>query len=240
MPNELISIVIPVYNGERHLKETLQSIVDQNYESLEVIAVDDASTDNSLDVLDQHPLPVKILKRAQNGGPPTARNQGIKEAKGEFVILLDQDDLLAEGMIQAAMTEFELDPSLEMVLGRVKLFGEKADQVKADKLNEPSTGANLGAALIRREVFEKIGLQDEMYIYAHDIDWLNKAKENGTKIKSIDREALFFRLHKNNIDKYQYDNIPNLGLLSTIRGSLQRRRAAGKMNLKKLSDYGES
>ena len=98
--NDLISIVVPVYNAAPYLKETIRTIEEQTYPNWEVIFVDDASTDNSLQILQQYKESIKenkkrieILSLPKNQGPAAARNAGVQAAKGRYLVFQDADDI---------------------------------------------------------------------------------------------------------------------------------------------------
>ena len=91
MADPLISVIIPVYNAEQYLPETLDSVFTQTYTNIEVITVDDGSTDKSAEIIKRYPA-VKYI-RQKNGGVSNARNSGIKASSGDYIAFLDQDDL---------------------------------------------------------------------------------------------------------------------------------------------------
>jgi glycosyltransferase involved in cell wall biosynthesis len=94
MTAPLVSFVIPSYNGEHFLGETLRSIEAQTLTDWEAIVVDDGSSDNTRAMVRGWPDPrVRLVERAQNGGPVVARNAGVAEARGRYIAGLDQDDL---------------------------------------------------------------------------------------------------------------------------------------------------
>ena len=94
----MISIIIPIYNTEKYLEEWLQSIISQTYQKFEVICVNDASTDNSLKILEKYAQSdsrIKIINHKKNKGVATARNTGIKNTKSEYITFIDSDDKVA-------------------------------------------------------------------------------------------------------------------------------------------------
>lgn len=103
MENKLVSVIIPVYNAQNYLKKCLNSIFNQSYKKIEVICINDGSSDGSLDILDEY---IKIyeekmiVKTIENSGQANARNIGINIAKGEFVMFVDSDDYIDEFMIE--------------------------------------------------------------------------------------------------------------------------------------------
>jgi len=92
----LVSVVMPVYNAERFLRQAIDSVLNQTYQNIELIAVDDCSKDNSLQILTEYQendSRVRVIKQKQNQGVAHARNRGVQLAKGEFIALLDSDDV---------------------------------------------------------------------------------------------------------------------------------------------------
>ena len=90
-----ISIIIPVYNTEKYLKKCLDSIINQTLKSLEIICIDDCSTDNSLNILKEYQLKdkrIKIIEQKENKGQGVARNLGLNIAEGEYIGFIDSDD----------------------------------------------------------------------------------------------------------------------------------------------------
>lgn len=127
-----VSVVIPVYNAGEHLEECLRSIADQSlgFEHLEIVAVDDASTDGSADLLDtwaaRHPGRVRVVRLAENTGAPGGpRNRGIEEATGEFLFFADPDDRLGTEALERMVGAARRDES-DVVLGRIRGVGRKA------------------------------------------------------------------------------------------------------------------
>ena len=107
-----ISIIIPVYNAEKYLKKCIDSVINQNVESKEIILVNDGSIDNSQEIIDEYvakyPDMIKAIKQ-ENAGQAVARNVGIENASGEFLAFLDSDDYLEENSYQLALNKAECD-----------------------------------------------------------------------------------------------------------------------------------
>jgi len=112
---EKVSIVIPVYNAEKYLVECIESALNQTYKEIEVIAVNDGSTDNSLNILKKYSDKIKIISK-ENGGIATALNAGIKVTKGEWVKWLSADDVL-------------YPDAVEVLLSEAKNFPDKTDTI---------------------------------------------------------------------------------------------------------------
>ena len=102
MENELISVIVPVYNCEKYLGQCVDSILSQTYENIELILVDDGSTDGSPGICDDYrsrDARVKVIHKA-NGGVSSTRNRGIEEASGKYIVFCDSDDWVEEDMIE--------------------------------------------------------------------------------------------------------------------------------------------
>lgn len=103
MNKDLISIVIPVYNAEKYIDETIKSIIDQTYQNWELLLVDDCSKDKSKEIISKYTKidhRIRYYLQEKNGGPALARNRGIAEAKGEFICFLDADDLWVKDKLE--------------------------------------------------------------------------------------------------------------------------------------------
>ena len=129
---DLISVIVPIYNVEDYLDECIESICNQTYDKLEVIMVDDGSTDRSGTIADKW---AKLDKRCsvyhkENGGISSARNEGIRKAKGNYLVFVDSDDLLEKSMIERLHQE-AVKEQVDMVCCGIKRRGAEGDYVKA-------------------------------------------------------------------------------------------------------------
>lgn len=108
MKNKLVSIIVPVFNVEKYLKEALESVVNQTYKNIEIICVNDGSTDNSMQILEEYiakDTRIRILTQ-QNKGLSAARNTGLKEANGEYIYFLDSDDYFDLEVVEKTVNLF--------------------------------------------------------------------------------------------------------------------------------------
>lgn len=101
MPRELISIIMPLYNKEKYIEETMKSIIKQTYTNWELIIIDDKSTDNSAKICNKYlNEKIKLVSMSENSGPALARNKGIELAKGRYIAFVDADDLWKEEKLE--------------------------------------------------------------------------------------------------------------------------------------------
>ena len=116
MSNPLLSVVIPVFNVEKYLPECLDSVLNQKYENIEIIAIDDGSTDNSLNILKKYAKEnsnITVLSQ-ENSGPSVARNKGVKYAKGKYVHFLDADDFILPETY-SSLIKMMMDNELDLI-----------------------------------------------------------------------------------------------------------------------------
>lgn len=122
MNNPLVSVIIATHNREDLLPQAVDSILNQTYQDFEVIIVDDCSSDNSPEVirqLENKDPRIRSIRSEQNIGPGAARNLGINKAKGEFIAIMDDDDLAEPERLKSEISAFELDPEVMLVFSSV-------------------------------------------------------------------------------------------------------------------------
>lgn len=98
--NALVSIIIPVYNVEKYVEECLDSVINQTYKNIEIVVVNDGSTDNSLQLCKKYTDPRIIIIDKSNGGLSDARNEGVKASTGEYIIFIDSDDVVHSDLVE--------------------------------------------------------------------------------------------------------------------------------------------
>lgn len=226
MKQALISVIIPVYNAEKYLAEAMESVLAQEINPIEIIVVDDCSTDGSLKVAEQFGENIKLLKLGENKGPGSARNAGIKIATGKFLSFLDADDIWTNEKLVGQLTFLEEHPGMDMVFGQVEQFisPELPDEHKS-KLRVELTklpGYVAGGMLIRKDTFMKVGLFDEKLELGEFIDWFSKAKDLGLKYHVTDEVVLKRRIHTSNMGVTKREHLKDY--TSLLRAALARKR----------------
>ena len=220
----LVTVVIPVFNGEKFLREAVQSVLTQKYSPLEIIIVDDGSTDGTATVARSLPETVRYLHQT-NKGPAAARNRGIEHAQGSLIAFADADDLWPSDKLELQLPYLIRDPAIEIVMGRIQqvlLSGSVNGQTQGDEFGDPAFSVNLGGAVIRKSVFERVGSFDETMRYSEDVDWFMRAREGGAAIITIDAVSLFYRQHDQNMTRGK--STSELNVLKALKRSLDRRR----------------
>lgn len=226
-PQPLVSVIIPVYNGARFIVEAVQSIVAQEYGSLEIIVVDDGSTDETGEIVARLDWDVRYVFQ-ENAGPGAARNRGIRDASGELVAFLDADDLWATGSLRLLVNRLLEDPELDVVHGYARLFKDGEPNGGMDFLNpEEVFPYYIGAGLYRRQAFERAGLFEEQLRFSEDTEWYRRAAEIGLRIDRLEGITLMVRRHENNMTRGK--TLEDLQMARVFKLMLDRRRAAAQI-----------
>lgn len=202
--NKLISIIMPVKNGEKYIKEALNNIKKQEM-NLEIIVVNDGSTDKTEQIAKEYDC--IVINKEESEGPVKAKNDALKISKGEYILFHDHDDLMRENALKTLYNELENDLSISAIEAKVKDFispDVSSEEAKRTIIKpEAYFGLFTGAILIRKTVFDIIGLFNESVTAGEIIDWQDKMDKNNLKIKKIDFIATDRRIHSSNFGKTQ-------------------------------------
>jgi len=242
MENPLISVIIPVFNGELFIADAIHSVFAQKYEPLEIIVVDDGSTDGTAELVKSIPGNLRYFYQ-ENAGVAKARNKGLEMAKGDLIAFIDADDVWVKNKLEIQRNLIKSNPAAEIVLGCLvqKPFISIEDLYQLDIQKETGIFASqLGCALIKKHVFEMAGGFDEEMKLAEDVDWLNRTREANIHIMVHKEIVQFYRMHGNNITGNK--KLTNLFLLKAYKKSIGRRRIPGTKNITpvpKLNNFEE-
>lgn len=218
----LITVIIPVFNRQLFVRKVVENVFAQNYPALELIIVDDGSTDQTRRIIAGLPYDIRYFHQT-NEGPASARNRGIRDASGEFIALLDSDDLWPENNLWHLLKEFEMDPELEIVRGYAQLFRTTEDgEMEYTGNFKESFPDYIGAGLYRRSVFEKVGLFDPEMRFGEDADWFNRAREKDIRILRTEAITLLVQRHGENMTEGK--NMVELNALKVFKKMIDRKR----------------
>jgi len=199
----LISIIIPVYNGEKYITQAVCSALNQTYEKREIIVVDDGSLDKTPQILEEIEGITVITK--QNGGTGSALNAGIKQAKGNWIKWLSADDVLYTDALERMLTHISTIPAHENCIfytsydiidkdGKfIKHYLEKPHPNPKQRMMKSFYG-NGSTTLIHKKVFKKIGLFKEMP-HSEDYEFWLRAIHKGVRMELIPFYTLQYRMH---------------------------------------------
>ncbi|MBN2432003.1 MAG: glycosyltransferase family 2 protein [Acidobacteria bacterium] len=222
-----VSVIIPVFNGERFIGEALASVRRQTRPPEDILVVDDGSTDGTPGVVAAHQPGIRYVRQA-NQGPHAAQNTGLGLVRRPFVAFLDADDVWPADKLQVQVDRFSHEPSLEIVLGHIQLFrprssGPAGIAPEFEPYLAPFPGHTcFGSALFRRPVFDTVGALNEAMVYGADLDWFLRAREAHLIMRMMDHVCLHYRLHGGNLTRDR--RMRNHYLLKVIQNALTRRR----------------
>lgn len=223
----LISVIVPVYNAARYVREAIDSIVAQTYDQVEIIAVNDGSTDQSLHVLSEFAEKITIIDSV-NKGIASARNLGIAATKGHYLAFLDADDTWEANKLRLQLDHLNQNPSMDMVFCSFQEF--LSPDLQGDILARrvlkagPMKVAAAGTMLVPRNVFDRVGLFSEELRSGEFIDWFARAKELGLAALFTD-DCLYHRRSHDDNHTLKADRL-HADYLRVIKAALDRRRQA--------------
>lgn len=196
----LISVIIPCYNQGPFLAESISSVLDSDFADIEIIVVDDGSTDPEtcriLEVLD---YPKTRLIRRINGGLAAARNSGIAEAKGQYILPLDADDRIGPHYISQAVAALEPDLALGIVYCRAEKFGAESGPWRLPPFFRWRMGLGniiFCSAIYRRDDWDKArGYDENLRRGWEDWDFWLSLLESGRQVLCLPQTGFFYRKH---------------------------------------------
>jgi glycosyltransferase involved in cell wall biosynthesis len=192
--NPSIAVIIAVRNGAAFLDETLASIWAQIYTPLEVVVVDDGSTDGTQQkVRAIQGKPVRLIELG-GVGPAGARNAGIRDSSSDLVALLDSDDLWVNGALHKLAKALAERSDAGLAQGMIRNFSELPPGNRRF-VTGPYRFFNLGASLWRRSIFETVGLLDEELRLCEDLDLTLRCWEHDIRKVEVDSVVLHYRRH---------------------------------------------
>jgi len=243
MNHPVVSCIVPVFNGERYVREALESIHNQTYRPLEIIVVDDGSTDNTKKVVTNLEFPIQYVEQF-NSGPAVTRNHGINLAKGDFVAFLDADDLWHQEKLSKQMAQFQANPELNVCVTHLNhfqdsKFGRKDILYQGQRRLYDIPGYVTQTLLTRRITFEKVGLFDQNLRYADANDWFIRVADFGVSLEIIPEVLVYRRLHSSNFSLQKESTIHDEHL-EIIKASLDRRRRLHQVSPRPYQSFTSS
>lgn len=205
-----ISIIIPVYNAELYIGKCLESAINQSYQNIEVICVDDGSTDKSVEIIRQYQEKDKriILLSQNNSGPGVARNNGIDNSSGDLICFLDSDDFLHENAIQK-LVETQNRYNTDLVCGKISFFdNNKNETIKYSKCNQIHENCLYNIESIIKNIFQIVSPVNHAKLLSKKILDANSIRYKKYKMAEDGLFIYTYLLHINNlviIDDIIYD-----------------------------------
>lgn len=210
----LVSIVIPCFNDDQFVEQAVQSAISQSYEPKEIIIVDDGSNQKTKLVLKGLEPKIRLLITQENMGPAAARNAGISEARGEYILVLDSDDYFESEFCEKAIAKFKEDPEIKMVTSYARWFKSDKDfqifKPSGGKLNKfLEKNCSLGT-IFKKSDWEITGGYDEkMRLGYEDWEFYIRIHKDGGKTHVLPAVLFNYRKRKysrnNSANKNKYD-----------------------------------
>jgi glycosyltransferase involved in cell wall biosynthesis len=235
MKGPLVSVVVPVYNAEPFVAAALDSVLAQDYEPIEVIAVDDGSTDSSAAVVKLYPQ-VRYIHQ-ENAGPSAARNVGVEAAQGEFVAFVDADDIATPNKLSVQVGYLLEHPGTVCVLGR-QHWMNPPEGLARDTVWGDLDGIPIMSMVVRRDVLLEVGgyapevLGPDGRYRATDLEMLVRLRQYGYEHVVLPEIVLQRRHHGGNlVAGHGLGPIPAISLkqkLDRARTAARARENAGE------------
>jgi glycosyltransferase involved in cell wall biosynthesis len=220
-------VILPIYNGEAYLGEALDSILTQSLTDIQILIIDDGSTDGSADLVGhyvkKHPRICYV--RQDNAGVSAARNTGIGLSEGQYIAFLDQDDRWSERALEIHVTELEANPDLGYTLSHQVCFlergVEKPSWFSLQELDVPVVGYLPGCLVARQSLFKQLGVFNTRYPISSDADWFARAKDAEIKMRILPDVTLGRRIHGEN--QSRHSEVIQQELFHLLKASIARK-----------------
>lgn len=241
--NYLVSIIIPVYNSEKYIKRCLNSVLNQTYKNIEIVIVDDGSTDNSfLEINKFEDKRIKYFKK-ENEGVSIARNYGIKKSSGEYLLFVDSDDYIAKDMINELVKRIE-GLSEIVFCNNMEIWYNKEEErrlfVSVDKLSKNNVIREIAsgrAGLVCSKLVSKKVIEDNNILFDKNLKvgedqlFFLEVVEKSDEFKHVDKSLYFYnRTNENSVTiKYQHKLYKNfIYLYNQVLKVLERNNMKSK------------
>ncbi len=219
---------MPVFNAEKYVRAAIESVLAQTYAPVELICVDDGSSDGSLAILESFGTRIQLVRCDKNGGIGAARNKGIERVTGELIAFLDADDVWAPEKLKRQIERLQTPNPPDIVFSFMQCFVSPELPEEIRRTREcpvhPTPGYIAGTALMKTELFHRVGLFGGQWRVGEFIDWLERAKEQGVRIECMSDVLLQRRIHGTNTGVTQRDALKDYTRI--VREALNRKRHA--------------
>ena len=195
-----ISVIMPLFNSREFLRLSLQSFEANRFPGVELIVVDDGSTDESVSIVEDAGLAARIIQQ-ENRGPSAARNRGIAVSRGRYVTFLDSDDIWAGEALSGLHHLLLKNPGASVAKGMVETITEAdiSPKIRHRARSEPYFSVNLGSALYRREICLELEGFEETINQGEDTDFWMRLWERNVPLVKLPKTVLYYRLHSSNL-----------------------------------------
>lgn len=219
MEQPLVSFILPCYNHERYVEETIRSVYAQTYKKYEVIVCDDASKDKSPQLLQklQKEFGFTLILHEQNQGLPRTLNELIPMAQGKYIKLFATDDILEPNYLEVMINEFEKRPEVDVLFSSLILINEEGleinrwvisdsdNDITYERLSENNC-IYAPSAIVKSNIYSRFGLYDEQFKIEDWSMWL-KIAQGGGDFKTVKESLVRYRQHQTNASRSIIEDI---------------------------------
>lgn len=227
MNSNLVSVIIPVFNAEKYVPEAVESVLSQTYKHIELICINDQSTDHSLFILESFGNKIILINNEYNCGTAESRNKGIRIARGQYLAFIDNDDIWESNKLEVQINQLRTNPELDIMSCHMQCFvsPDISEEIKKNRHcpPDPIEGYIPSTIVIKRASFEKVGYFEPRWKNGESVAWMFKAKDTGLKFGMVDDVLVKRRIHETN--KSVLDPATSKSeYLRIVKESLDRRR----------------
>lgn len=223
METPLISVIIAVYNGDRFIKAAIDSLIAQSYPNIEIIVLDDGSTDSTAQLAKSYDQ--VVYEHQENGGVASARNRALKIASGTYIAFLDSDDIYHPDKLKTQMdylvTNKEVDGCMVYINNFLEPGHEQTSELEAYFSNKEKV--SLTTVLAAKDIFSEVGDFNTSYKAGSDFEWMMRAKELHFRFDMLQETLLDRRVHDKNltVTEQRKDKLMRFRIL---KESMERKR----------------
>ena len=228
----LVSVIMPAHNAALYLAEAIESVLAQTWEKMELIMVDDASTDKTEEIIRQYMKKdrrVRYLENKFQSGQSASRNRAIREARGKYVMIVDSDDICLPARFAVQVAYMEKNPEIG-ILGTDWRYFTKDDQSDGvlascpdDSLRRALPPVNNPTCCIRREIFDRYGYYDSRFDNAEDTELWFRWHAQGVRFANLHQVLYHKRTHASNVSVLRLRSQIGLMLRILVRSILRDR-----------------
>ncbi len=241
MKLELISIIIPVYNGEKYIRDCVENIIKQSYNNYELIIVNDGSTDNTKSILETYNDKRVKLYNIENGGVSKARNYGLKMAQGDFILFVDADDILADNALEVLINQARTTKAdiirfngyiensnkqytkLEMPIESGTIYNSKKDKDKiVDIFNSPKNSLRCYSPLLFLKNVDLVSFNTSLTYLEDKVFYLANMLEGNKNILFISDSLYYYRYNNQSKTKNINNFSKNIGDILIAREEVNK------------------
>jgi glycosyltransferase involved in cell wall biosynthesis len=208
-----ISVLMPVYNCEKYIGESIRSILDQSFKDFELIVIDGGSTDNTVNIVQSYKNSrLRIATHKKRLGLTESRNEGLQMARGALIALQDADDVSDSQRLAKQYSQFMLDKDLAVLGTSYICIDEKGRAIKEKTVKENVTFDDLrlgmqmcnGSMMFKKSVVLKSGCYDPLFMQCEDYELLCRLSSKGHKIMSLNEPLYYLRVHEGSVSAVKW------------------------------------